>query len=185
MDPQDYIRHILDYIGEDPDREGLLETPNRVVRSWDELYAGYQQDPEKILSTVFAEGVEDMVDEIVICKDIGFYSTCEHHMLPFVGSVHIGYIPVNNVVGISKLVRLTQCFARRLQIQEKMCNQIANAIMKNLQPKGVGVIIKAQHMCMTSRGVNSQESMMVTSAMRGVFRDQAKTRSEFLELIRD
>jgi len=126
-----------------------------------------------------------MVDEIVICKDVDFCSTCEHHMLPFLGVVHIGYIPIGKVVGVSKLVRLVNCFSRRLQIQEKLCNQIADAIMDNLEPKGVGVIIEATHMCMTLRGVKSTKSKMVTSAMRGAFREQAKTRNEFLQLIRD
>jgi len=180
-----HVKELLRLMGDDPNREGLVDTPKRVVKSWEELYSGYYEDPRDILSKTFVDGAEKMVDEIVICKDVDFYSMCEHHILPFLGVVHIGYIPIGKVVGISKLVRLVNCFARRLQIQEKMCNQIADAIMTHLTPKGVGVIIEATHMCMTLRGVKSPKSKMVTSAMRGAFREQAKTRNEFLQLIRD
>lgn len=180
----DAVKSIIGLIGDNPEREGLLDTPYRVAKSWSELFAGYRQSPSHILSTVFEDGMHEMTDEIVICKNIPFTSMCEHHMLPFSGIAHIGYLPNNKVVGISKLARLVDCFARRLQIQEKMTCDIANAIETHLEPQGVAVIIEAQHLCMQCRGVKKTGTSMVTSAMRGKFKTQAVTRSEFLTLIK-
>lgn len=174
------VRSILIAIGEDPEREGLAETPKRVVKSWRELYAGYTQDPSEILAKSFA--CEDY-DEMVLLKDIEFISTCEHHMLPFIGRAHVAYIPKGRVVGISKLARLVDCFARRLQIQEQMTAQIACAISAHLQPAGVAVVLEAHHQCMSCRGVGKKNSKMVTSALYGVFRDNPATRAEFMALI--
>lgn len=176
---KDGVRSFLRYIGEDPGREGLLDTPDRVVRSWDELYGGYQVDPCKALGVVFEDGA---CDEMVILRDIQGFSTCEHHVLPFSYVAHVGYIPDGKVVGISKLARLTECFAARLQIQEKMTSQIADTLMTALAPKGVMVVIEGQHLCMKARGVRQPGSVMVTSAIRGVFQ-QPETRAEFLRLI--
>jgi len=179
------IIQILKAIGDDPGREGLKDTPYRVVKSWKELFEGYKQNPKEILSAVFEDSMNVMTDEIVMCKNIPFFSMCEHHMLPFSGVAHIGYLPSKKVVGLSKLARLVDCFGRRLQIQEKMTSQIADSLMENLQPQGVGVIIEAQHLCMQCRGVKKTGSVMVTSAMRGKFKSQSATRSEFLSLIKD
>jgi GTP cyclohydrolase I len=181
MNYPDLIREVLTAIGEDPEREGLKQTPKRVVKSWGELYAGYHQKPSDILSTVFEDGA---CDEVVLLKEIAFSSMCEHHMLPFIGVAHIAYLPAGKVVGLSKLARLTDCFAKRLQIQEKMTSQIADAIEEHLKPKGTAVIIEAHHQCMSCRGVGKQNTVMVTSAMRGVFRDNQAARSEVLSLIK-
>lgn len=176
------IRELIKAMGDDPNREGLKGTPERVVRSWDELYSGYYEDPAEILSTTFIDG---SCDEMVILKDIEFYSTCEHHLLPFFGKVSIGYVPDQKVVGISKLARLVEVFSRRLQIQERMTTQIADAIMEHVEAKGAMVIVEAQHFCMTSRGVKKEQSLMVTSAIRGVFTEKkTEARSEFLKLIK-
>jgi GTP cyclohydrolase I len=162
-------------------REGIEETPRRVVKSWRELYAGYAQDPAKILSKTFAaEGY----DEVIICRDIEMYSLCEHHLLPFYGKAHVGYIPGERVVGLSKLARLVDCYSRRLQIQERLTTQIADAIVKYLDPKGVAVTIESKHMCMSCRGINKQSSFMVTNSLRGVFREDAAARAEYLKLIK-
>lgn len=178
------IRDMLAAIGDDPKREGLLDTPRRVVKSWKELYGGYIQDPKEILSRTFAtEGYK--VDELILCRGIEMFSTCEHHLLPFYGLAHVGYIPSNRVVGLSKLARLVDCFARRLQIQEKLTNQIADAIQECLSPKGVAVVIQAKHHCMCSRGVAKQNSEMVTSALRGVFKTKQAARQEFMSLIKE
>jgi GTP cyclohydrolase I len=177
-----HIRDFLIYIGENPDREGLIDTPKRVVKSWAELYSGYDQDPAKILSTCFVDGA---CDEIVILKNIEFSSMCEHHVLPFVGSVDVAYIPNGKVVGLSKIARLVECFAKRLQIQEKMTSQISDAINTNLKPKGVAVVIRAHHQCMSCRGVKKHQTTMITSSMVGVFRDDLNARQEFLRLARD
>jgi GTP cyclohydrolase I len=178
------VRQQLKLIGENPDREGLIDTPYRVVKSWLEIYEGYTLDPKKILGTVFEDDIGDQTDEIVMCNNIEFQSVCEHHLLPFTGLVHIGYLPDKKVVGVSKMVRLVEVFARRAQIQEKLCSQIADLLMNELQPLGVGVIIEAKHQCMSSRGVKNHSSSMVTSAMRGRFKTQQQTRSEFLSLIK-
>ena len=169
------VRKLLLWAGDDPDREGLVGTPDRVARAYKEFFAGYEQDPEEILRTTFEE-VEGY-DEMVLVKDIGVESHCEHHMVPIIGRAHIAYIPNNRVVGISKLARVVDIFAKRLQIQEKMTAQIANAIENVLRPKGIAVVIDASHQCMTTRGVNKPESSTVTSAMRGVFNDNPRTRN--------
>jgi GTP cyclohydrolase I len=179
----DHVREILRLIGDDPNREGLQDTPFRVVKSWLEIYSGYDESDSK-LNTFFEEGLGDQTDEIVMCKNISFYSVCEHHMLPFSGICHIGYLPNKRVIGVSKLVRLVEVYSRRLQIQEKLCSQIADKLIEILNPQGVGVIMTAQHLCMTSRGVKNYTAEMVTSAMRGKFKDQAQTRNEFLSLIK-
>lgn len=173
------IKRILQFIGEDPEREGLLDTPSRVEKSYKKLYGGYKESAGDVLKTTFVEGA---CDEMVLLKDIEFYSMCEHHMLPFSGKIHIAYVPDKKVVGISKLARLVEVFARRLQIQERLVTQIADAMTKHLQCKGVMVVCEAQHLCMTARGVEKQNSKMITSAVRGVFTTQ-ETRSEFLSLI--
>ena len=177
----DAVRKLLLWAGDDPDREGLVGTPDRVARAYKEFFAGYEQDPEEILRTTFEE-VEGY-DEMVLVKDIGVESHCEHHMVPIIGRAHIAYIPNNRVVGISKLARVVDIFAKRLQIQEKMTAQIANAIENVLKPKGIAVVIDASHQCMTTRGVNKPESSTVTSSMRGVFKDNPRTRNEFLSFI--
>ncbi len=177
-DPQQLIRGILKHIGEDPDREGLRETPDRVVKSWECLFGGYGQQPEQVLK-FFTEGA---CDEMVVLRDCEFYSHCEHHMMPFFGRAHIGYIPDGKVVGVSKLARLLEVFTRRLQIQERIGQQVTSCLMDVLKPKGCGCVLQARHFCMTSRGVQKQESVMVTSSMRGVFLEPAP-RSEFLRII--
>ena len=175
------VRKLLLWAGDDPDREGLVGTPDRVARAYKEFFAGYEQDPEEILRTTFEE-VEGY-DEMVLVKDIGVESHCEHHMVPIIGRAHIAYIPNNRVVGISKLARVVDIFAKRLQIQEKMTAQIANSIENVLKPKGIAVVIDASHQCMTTRGVNKPESSTETRAMRGVFKDNPRTRNEFLSFI--
>lgn len=177
---EDLVRRILDVIGEDPNREGLLETPARVVRSWHELFAGYAQDPATILARDFDR--EDY-DQMIVCRDIEFHSTCEHHFLPFFGTATIAYIPNEKIVGLSKLARLVDAFARRLQIQERMTAQIAAALETHLRPRGCAVVIEAKHYCMICRGVRKQESSMVTSALKGDFFTDAKSRAEFYQLV--
>jgi len=176
----DAIQLILRYIGEDQHREGLLDTPRRIIESWKTLYGGYFQDPVAILQRSFQEGA---CDEMVVVKDIEFYSTCEHHMLPFFGHVDFGYIPDAKVVGVSKIARLVDVFSRRLQIQERLTSQIADTFMEVIQPKGVMVVTEASHLCMTSRGIKKQNSRMVTSAIRGAFQN-IETRQEFMGVIR-
>jgi GTP cyclohydrolase I len=175
-DEQAIVEGLLKFIGEDPKREGLLETPRRVLRSFQELTSGYKQDPGDILSKTF----KDSCNEMVVVRDIQFWSLCEHHMLPFRGSVTVGYIPNGKIVGLSKISRLVQCFASRLQVQERMTQQIANNMMEHLKPQGVGVIVSAHHSCMEMRGVKTSGEMM-TSCLLGTFLDSA-TRSEFLAL---
>jgi len=174
------IRQILTDLGEDPEREGLLKTPERVRKSLEYLTRGYRQDIEKVINgAIFNEEGDDMI----IVRDIEFYSMCEHHMLPFFGKCHIGYIPKGKVFGVSKLARLVDVFARRLQIQERMTKQIAVQIMESVVPEGVGVVVEAQHLCMLMRGVQKQNSTMMTSCMLGSFRREQTTRLEFLNLI--
>ncbi len=175
------VRQMLIGIGEDPNREGLLDTPKRVVKAWLEHFEGYHQDPVKILDCTFSEG---SCDEMVVVKDIEFTSTCEHHMERIIGLAHVGYIPNKKVVGLSKIARLVDCFAKRLQIQEKLTQQIANAINDNLSPLGVGVVISAKHQCMSCRGVKKQCSTMITSSLLGVLRTDSSARLEFLNLIK-
>ncbi len=181
QEAEEAVRTLLRWAGEDPTREGLIDTPKRVVKSYNEFYAGYDIDPRDVLSRTFKE-VEGY-DEMVMLCDIEFESHCEHHMVPFTGRAHVAYLPKNKVVGISKLARLVDAYAKRLQIQEKMTAQIANALNDILQPKGVAVVIEAVHQCMTSRGVNKRGSVMQTSQMLGRFRDDARTRQEFLSLL--
>jgi GTP cyclohydrolase I len=175
------VRVLLRWAGEDPDREGLLDTPARVTRSYRELFAGYETDPRDYLERTFEE--VGGYDQLVVLKDIRFVSFCEHHMLPVVGHAHVAYLPTDRVVGISKLARVVNGYARRLQIQEKMTAEIAQAIEEVLQPKGVGVVVEATHSCMTLRGVNTPGAVLVTSSLRGVVRDDMRTRSEFLRLV--
>lgn len=176
------VRTLIRWSGDDPDREGLLDTPARVVRSYRELFAGYEVDPREYLERTFEE--VGGYDDLVVLRDIRFVSFCEHHMLPVIGKAHVGYLPTDRVVGISKLARVVRGFARRLQIQEKMTAQIAKAIQEVLQPAGVGVVIEAEHSCMTLRGVNSPGSSLTTSSLLGVIRDDPRTREEFLRLAR-
>ena len=176
------VRVLIEWAGDDPDREGLLETPARVARSYRELFAGYDSDPRAYLERTFDE--VGGYDELVILKDIRVVSFCEHHMLPFIGRAHVGYLPSNRVVGISKLARVVRGFARRLQIQEKLTAEVAGAIQEILQPKGVGVVIISEHSCMTMRGVNTPGSQLTTSHLLGEVRDDPRTRQEFFDLVR-
>ena len=176
------VRTLIEWAGDDPDREGLLETPKRVTKSYRELFGGYETDPREYLARTFEE--VGGYDEMVVLKDIRVVSFCEHHMLPVIGRAHVGYLPTNRVVGISKLARVVHGFARRLQIQEKLTAEIAEAIHDILKPKGVGVLIEAEHSCMTMRGVNTPGSSLTTSTLLGELRDDPRTRQEFLELVR-
>ena len=176
------VEAMLFIIGEDPEREGLRETPKRVAKAWGEWFDGYKRDPMAELKT-FEDGAELCGDEMVLVRDIDFYSHCEHHMAPFFGKAHIAYIPNKRVVGLSKLARVTDVFAHRLQVQERLTNQIANALVAGLDPQGVGVVLKATHFCMCSRGVNKQGSTTITSALRGAIKEEPSARAEFLRLI--
>jgi GTP cyclohydrolase I len=178
---QDTIRRLLAELGEDPDREGLRQTPRRVAQAMEFLTSGYDTDLDEIINGALFS-VE--YNEMVIVRDIDFYSLCEHHMLPFFGRCHVAYIPDGKVIGLSKLPRIVDAFARRLQVQERLTLQIAETIDTKVAPLGVGVVVEATHLCMAMRGVEKQNSVTVTSAMRGVFHGDARTRSEFLELIR-
>lgn len=179
LEIEKHIEAILKAIGEDPNREGLIETPQRVARSYEKLFSGYDKNPADVVTVFDNEGY----DEMVIARDIEFYSFCEHHMIPFFGRAHIGYIPNGKIIGVSKMPRILEIFARRLQNQERLTAQVADSLMELLKPKGVGVVIEAQHLCMMSRGVEKQNSMMVTSTVRGLFKKNLNTRSEFLRLI--
>lgn len=178
-DERETIVRMLEMIGEDPTRDGLRQTPDRVVRAWGELYGGYRQDPVKILGTRFEKG---SYDQMVTLRAIPFSSMCEHHILPIIGEVHIAYIPSDKVVGISKLIRLVDVFARRLQIQERLTQQICDALEAALQPKGIGVVVKAEHFCMRIRGVNRVGATMITSSIKGAF-NKLETREEWLRMI--
>jgi len=178
---EDAIRTLLKWAGDDPAREGLRDTPERVARAFEDWFSGYNEDPEEFLRRTFEE-VEGY-DDMVVLKDIRFESHCEHHLAPIIGKVHIGYLPKNKVVGISKLARVVDTFARRLQVQETMNAQIANCIQRVLEPKGVAVVIEATHQCMTTRGVHKPGVTMVTSSMSGEFRKNPLTRREFLSVI--
>ena len=177
---EEAVRTLLRWAGDDPAREGLLDTPGRVVRSYRELFAGYETDPRSYLERTFEE--VGGYDQLVVLKNIRVVSCCEHHMLPVIGQAHVAYLPRDRVVGISKLSRVVNGFARRLQIQEKLTAEIANAIQEVLNPHGVGVVIEAEHSCMTLRGVNTPGSSLVTSTLLGVVRDDPRTREEFLRL---
>ena len=178
---EEAVRTLIRWAGDDPDREGLVGTPDRVVRSYEEFFAGYGEDPREILQRTFEE--IDGYDEMVVLRDIRIESHCEHHMVPIIGRVHVAYLPDRRVVGISKLARVVETYARRLQIQEKMTAQIANTIDEVLCPRGVAVVIEAAHQCMTTRGVHKAGVTMVTSRMLGAFRDDVDTRREFLGMI--
>ena len=178
---EEAVRTLIRWAGDDATREGLVGTPDRVVRSYEEFFAGYHQDPEAILRTTFEE--TEGYDEVVLLKDIPYQSHCEHHLVPIMGKAHVAYLPNRRVVGISKLARVVEAYAKRLQIQEKMTAQVANAINDVLHPKGVAVVIEAEHQCMTTRGIQKQGVSMVTSTMLGAFREDAATRREFLTLI--
>ena len=175
------VRTLIQWAGDDPEREGLRETPGRVARAFEEFFAGYREDPVEILQRTFEE--TGGYDELVVLRDIRIESYCEHHMVPIIGRAHVGYLPDKRIVGISKLVRVLEVYTKRLQIQEKLTVQVANAIDQVLQPKGVGVVIEAEHQCMTTRGVHRQGVGMVTSRMIGDFRENPTTRREFLALI--
>lgn len=178
--PEDAVRTLLSMVGEDPAREGLQETPARVIKAWKHWCQGYGQDPVAVLKT-FEDGAEGC-DEMVIVKGIELYSHCEHHMAPFFGVAHVAYIPDKRIVGLSKLARVVDIFSQRLQVQERLTNQIADAINNALHPIGIGVIIEAKHFCMCSRGVNKQGSTTITSALRGAIKDKPDARAEFLAL---
>lgn len=178
--PTDAVIRMLEYIGEDPKREGLLGTPKRVVKSWKEIYGGYDVDIGSLLTT-FEDGA---CDEMVILKDIEFYTNCEHHMQPFFGKAHIAYLPDKRVIGVSKLARILDVFSRRLQIQERLGQQITEALMTHLRPKGAACVIEAKHFCMVCRGVKKQNSKMITSSLKGAFKDDATTRAELMNLIK-
>jgi len=178
---EEHIRSILKALGEDPDREGLKKTPERVSEALTFLTRGYRTDPDKVINdALFTEEYEEMI----VQKDIDFFSLCEHHLLPFFGKAHVAYIPRHKIVGVSKLARLVDVFARRLQVQERLTNQIATTIMGKLDPMGVAVVIEAEHLCMRMRGVEKQNSLIITSALLGVFRSRQETRAEFMNLIR-
>jgi len=176
-----HVREILKLIGEDVEREGLLETPARVTRMYEEIFGGYEVDPREVLGVTFEENHE----ELVIVKDIVYYSQCEHHMAPFFGKTHIGYIPSGHIAGLSKLARLVEAVTRRLQVQERITSQIADIMEEVLKPKGVMVVVEGEHLCMCSRGVKKPGSKTVTSAVRGTFRTDAASRAEFLSLIKE
>ena len=179
---EELVKEMLVRLGEDPEREGLLRTPDRVHRAFEFLTRGYNEDPEAMLKNALFTVT---YDEMVIVKDVEMFSLCEHHMLPFFGKVHVAYIPNGKVIGLSKIPRLIEIFSRRLQIQERLTTQIAETVQKVIQPQGVGVVIEARHLCMMMRGVEKQHSAAVTSSMLGCFRDEHETRTEFLSLIRN
>jgi GTP cyclohydrolase I len=174
-------RRIIQGIGEDPAREGLLDTPERAAKAMEYLTRGYQQNVDEVVNNAIFESDND---EMILVKDIEVYSLCEHHLLPFIGKCHVAYIPTGKVIGLSKIARIVDMFARRLQIQENLTKQIADTLMHIIQPAGVGVIVEARHLCMMMRGVEKQNSQMTTSMMLGTFRDHDRTRSEFLRLVR-
>ena len=180
-DAEAAVRILIQWTGDDPAREGVLGTPGRVVRAYEEYYAGYHDDPTDVLARTFEE--TEGYDEMVVLRDINFESHCEHHMAPIIGRAHVAYLPRSRIVGISKLARVVEIFARRLQIQEKLTTQIADTINEVLQPKGVAVVVEAGHHCMTTRGIHRPGTMMVTSRMLGGFRSDSKTRREFLTII--
>ncbi|MBD3330318.1 GTP cyclohydrolase I FolE [Candidatus Peregrinibacteria bacterium] len=176
----DSARAILKAIGEDPQREGLVKTPKRIAASYEKIFGGYYIDPSSLVTQFDGENY----DEMIICKNIDFYSTCEHHMIPFFGKISIGYIPSKKIVGISKLPRMVEIFARRLQNQERLTMQISEKLNELLEPKGVGVVVEASHLCMMARGVEKQNSTMITSSCKGLFKTDQRTRAEFLKLIK-
>ena len=179
LEAEDAVRTLIRWAGDDPSREGLIDTPNRVIKSYGEFFSGYASDPEEILSRSFEETAG--YDDMIVLTNVNFESHCEHHIVPIIGFAHVAYIPNSRVVGISKLARIVEAFAKRLQIQERLTTQIANAVFKVLQPRGVGVIVEAQHQCMTTRGVKKPEVAMKTNCMLGCFKDDTLIRSEFMQ----
>ena len=178
---EEAVRTLLRWAGEDPAREGLLDTPRRVVKAYGDWFSGYKDDPEAYLARTFEEVAG--YDELIVLRDIAFESHCEHHMAPIIGRAHVGYLPSGRVVGVSKLARVVDAYARRFQVQEKLTAQIADCIERVLEPRGVAVVVDAQHQCMTTRGVHKRGVSMVTSAMRGALREDARTRAEFLRFV--
>jgi GTP cyclohydrolase I len=178
---EEHVREILIALGEDPEREGLRDTPRRMKESLEFLTSGYREDIDKVMRGFI---LDEEYDEMVICRDISLYSLCEHHVLPFYGKCHVAYIPKGKIIGLSKIPRVVEIFARRLQVQERLTNQIAKTLMEHLEPLGVAVIIEAVHLCMAMRGVQKRDSLIITSSMLGAFRKDSKTRMEFLDLIR-
>jgi GTP cyclohydrolase IA len=177
------VRTILRHVGEDPQREGLVRTPTRVVQAYEYLTSGYDQDPKQVINgAVFTE---DNYQEIILCRDLDFYSLCEHHLLPFIGKAHVAYLPNRHIIGLSKIPRVVEIYARRLQIQERLTTQIAQTIMDELEPLGVAVVLEAEHLCIRMRGVEKQNSYVTTSAMLGCFRTHLETRQEFMNLLRN
>ena len=174
------ILDLLKEIGEDPEREGLQKTPHRVAKSWTTFAKGYKQTPEEVVGDAI---FNEQCDEVIAVKDIDFFSLCEHHLLPFKGVAHVGYLPDEKIIGLSKIPRIVDIYARRLQVQERLTQQVADALQDVLSPKGVAVVIEAEHLCMQMRGVEKKSSFMITSAVRGVFRENNKTREEFLSII--
>jgi GTP cyclohydrolase IA len=177
------VRTLLQHMGEDPDREGLIRTPYRVVRALEYLTRGYREDPKVAINGALF--TEEDYQEIILCRDLDFYSLCEHHLLPFNGKAHVGYLPHRRIVGLSKIARMVEIFARRLQVQERLTTQIARTIMDEIEPLGVAVVLEAEHLCMRMRGVEKQNSYVTTSAMLGVFRTHQETRHEFMTLLRN
>ena len=180
---EDAVRTLLTHVGEDPGREGLLRTPSRVVEALEFLTSGYARNPKDAINGALF--VEEDYQEMILCKDLDFYSLCEHHLLPFMGKAHVAYLPNKRIVGISKLARMVEIYCRRLQVQERLTTQIAQTIMEEIDPLGVAVVLEAEHLCMRMRGVQKQNSKMTTSAMLGVFRTNVETRQEFMNLIRN
>lgn len=180
---EEAVREIIRQIGEDPARQGLERTPARVVEAFRHLTRGYTQDPKKIINGALF--TEEGYSEIILCKDVDFYSLCEHHLLPFMGKAHVAYLPNRRIIGLSKIPRLVEIFARRLQVQERMTTQIASTLMDQLNPLGVAVVLEAEHLCMRMRGVEKQNSWVTTSAMLGVFRTNVETRQEFMTLVKN
>lgn len=177
------VRCLIRHVGEDPNREGLLRTPTRVVKAYEYLTRGYAQDPKAVINGALF--VEEDYQEIIVCRDVDFFSLCEHHLLPFMGKAHVAYLPRHHIIGLSKLARLVEIYARRLQVQERMTTQIASTLMEQLNPLGVAVVLEAEHLCMRMRGVEKQNSWVTTSAMLGVFRTNVETRQEFMTLIKN
>src|SRR5579875_4217062 len=177
------VRQLLRHVGEDPEREGLLRTPTRVVKAYEFLTRGYAQDPKEVINGALF--VEEDYQEMIVCRDVDFFSLCEHHLLPFMGKAHVAYLPKRHIIGLSKLARLVEIYARRLQVQERLTTQIANTIWEQLDPMGVAVVLEAEHLCMRMRGVEKQNSWVTTSAMLGVFRSNQTTRQEFMSCIRN
>ncbi|HKD65207.1 MAG TPA: GTP cyclohydrolase I FolE [Candidatus Binataceae bacterium] len=181
--PESAVRRLLQHVGEDPEREGLLRTPTRVVKAYEYMTRGYAQDPKAVINGALF--VEEDYQEMIVCRDVDFFSLCEHHLLPFNGRAHVAYLPRHHIIGLSKLARLVEVYARRLQVQERMTTQIAATLMEELNPLGVAVVLEAEHLCMRMRGVEKQNSWVTTSAMLGVFRTHVETRQEFMTLIKN